>query len=367
MVASNVVLIPLNRIIYGTTVTVEGQEKQFQRPFFLEFVMFLAMASCLILEVPGWCKRRREAPIAFWPSRMMQLKLLMPALCDLIGSWFIFSGALWLPASVVEMLSCSNTVFTLFLSVCFLKKRVVKHEWAGIALSFMGVLFVGLSQMMSRNTGPSAGQGGSVSTEASLTALGFLCVMLAHFWYAVEFVVTEKLLGENDLSAFMSVGMMGLWGIVLFVPLFALLQLTPTSPDALAPLWHENVAHSLLALEGKPILLLAVVALFVALIAFNAAAFKTTELLSALSRVVIGSAVSPLVWVLDLCLATLTHGHSGAAERLSAWSLLQLLGFLLILSGTLVYNAVGPCGRTHGADDGTPGDIALISERPAGS
>eukprot|EP00401_Gymnodinium_catenatum_P042373 CAMPEP_0117514146 /NCGR_PEP_ID=MMETSP0784-20121206/29920_1 /TAXON_ID=39447 /ORGANISM="" /LENGTH=424 /DNA_ID=CAMNT_0005309935 /DNA_START=84 /DNA_END=1359 /DNA_ORIENTATION=- len=355
MVISNVALMPLDRIIYGTRVVLAGEEQPFRRPFFLEFVMFLAMAACLLLEVPGWRRRRRDGPARFWPSPWVQLKLVLPALCDLIGSWFIFCGALWVPASIVEMLSSSNTIFTALLSICFLKKRMARHELAGILLSVLGVLVVGVAQMQ----GPSAGNAENGGNgDSSSIALGMLLVVIAHLWYAFEFVVTEKIFGESDVSAFMSVGTMGVWGVLLFVPLFVLLRFTPTSPEAYAPLWHEDVGDSLAALQGKPGLLAAVAAIFFALILFNAAAFKTTELLSAMARVVLGSTVSPLVWALDLLLAAVTNGRTGAAEHLSAWSSLQLLGFVFILSGSFVYNAVGPCRRLASAAGTDAGSIS---------
>lgn len=341
MVVSNVALMPLDRTIYGTRVLVGGAQKHFQRPFLLEFVMFLAMASCLLFEIPCW--RRQNQSNRLWPSRRVCLKLLVPALCDLFGSWFIFGGALWVNASVVEMLSATNTIFTAMLSLWFLGKRIARHEWIGIVLSVFGVVVVGLANFASPTV--TGDDNAANSGTYWLTPLGMLFVIIAHFWYAVEFVVTEKLLGDNDLSAFVSVGMMGLWGSAICAGLFPLLWLTPSVPEAYAPLWHEEFGSSLATIGGRPALLSAIVALFLALLVFNAAAFKTTELLSAMARVVIGSLVSPLVWALDLLLAVTFGGGAGAAERLSAWSGLQLLGFALLLSGTLAYNAVGPFAR----------------------
>lgn len=338
MVISNVALMPLNRTIYGTTLLMGGIEQRFQRPFFIEFVMFVAMAACLLIEIPAW-RRRLHSP-SFWPSRHVCLKLLMPALCDLFGSWFIFGGALWLDASIVEMLACTNIVYTAVFSVCFLKKSIARHEWVGIASNVLGVVVVGVAQLARA----SSGKAGKEAQNMGLTIFGLFMVVMAHFWYSIEFVITEKFLGEHEISAFISVGVMGIWGALLFVALFPLLQLTPSAPAAYAPLWHDEVGTSLAALLQSPGLLAAVVALFLSLVVFNAAAFATTMHLSAMTRVVLGSLVSPLVWALDLALST-TGGDTGAAEQLSLCSILQLLGFAFILAGTLTYNDIGPCAR----------------------
>lgn len=360
MILSNVILMPLDRTIYATEVKVVGRQLRFQRPFFLEFVMFLAMASCLVLEVPGWRQRRAAAEgsggVSFWPGRHLILKLLLPALCDLVGSWCIFGGAMWVQASVVEMLSCSNTIFTAVLSIVVLKKRILRHERIGIGLNVVGVVLVGLADLASTSSQVQ----NKVDVGILLTGLGLLMIVIANIWYALEFVVTERLLGSDELSAFMSVGIMGLWGIVFFAVLFPLLQLSPDDPEKFAPLWHEDVSDSVAALGTSPKLMVAVTILYAALLLFNAAAFKTTEHLSAMTRVILGSLVSPIVWCLDLILAVLSGGGIGAAEHLSGWSTLQLVGFVLILSGTLAYNALGPFARFGTSSTTDSGGISLI-------
>lgn len=362
MVASNVLLMPLDRIIYGTKIErVDGRETEhFQRPFFLEFVMFLAMAGCSLLEVPAW--RRRDSPRRFWPPLHVCIRLLVPAFCDLLGSWCIFTGALWVPASVVEMLACTNTIFTLLLSVRFLGKRPERHECIGIWLSIVGLLAVGASRLASVQSGE--GDATDSSGMGLLTPLGMMLVVLAHFWYAAEFVVTEHLLGQYEVSAFLSVGVMGLWGVAMFAVIFPLLSLTPSEPQEYAVAWHERFDSSVIETARTPALLVAVIALLILLLLFNAAAFKTTELLSAMTRVVIGSLVSPLVWVLDLCF-TLFGLRVGASETLSRWSILQVLGFSVILCGTLVYNAILPWGQRAGSEARDLTNVSLVDVRGA--
>lgn len=361
MVASNVLLMPLDRIIYGTKIArVDDRETDhFQRPFFLEFVMFLAMAGCLLLEVPAW--RRRDSPRRFWPPLHVCLRLFVPAFCDLVGSWCIFTGALWVPASVVEMLACTNTIFTLLLSMRFLGKRPERHEWVGIWLSVVGLLAVGASRLASVQSG-ARDDGTDSSSMGWLTPLGLMLVVIAHFWYATEFVVTEHLLGQYEVSAFLSVGVMGVWGIAMFAVIFPLLSLTPSEPPEYAVAWHEQFGSSVIEIARTPALLVAVIAILILLLLFNAAAFKTTELLSAMTRVVIGSLTSPLVWVFDLCL-TLFGLRVGASETLSRWSILQVLGFSVILCGTLVYNALLPWGRREGTEARDLTNVSLVDVR----
>lgn len=230
---------------------------------------------------------------------------------------------------------CFNTIFTTFLSMALLGRGVLRHEWFGLALTVIGAFLVSIARV----EGPSdTGHIGGWSVIA-----GLLLIVIAHFWYALEFVVAERLLSDHEISAFVSVGVMGGWGVGIFVPLLAVLRMTPSTPETYAPLWHEDISQSVATLAQQPSLLVTVVAQSIMLIVFNAAAFKTTELCSALSRIFLSQLVPPLIWILDLSLGWYFGASVGAAEQLSAWSALQLCGFVLIVSGTLLYNNV--CGR----------------------
>lgn len=366
MVLSNVCLLPLDRTIYGTDIGAgtDGRRLHFQRPFFLELVMFLAMAGCLLLEVPAWRARRAAdggSDRGLLPPRRVMLRLLAPAACDLVGSWFVFTGALWVPASIVEMLGCSNVVFTALLSCTMLGKRLERHEAWGVAVLFSGLLAVGTARLASAQDAQGDEGGSREQLPFWATPLGLLMVLMANLWYALEFVVTEKLIGECDISAFVSVGVMGLWGILMYIPLYLMLGVTPSKPENWAPAWHEDFGSSLADVAARPALLIEVAALWLALLLFNAAAFKTTEHLSAMTRVVLAQLVSPLVWLVDLSLAWIGLTSSNAVERLTLWSCLQLLGYAVLVSGNLIYNAVvAPCGARGGETQAREASVSLV-------
>merc|ERR1719203_2321368 len=130
--------------------------------------MFLAMASNILFQVPAW--RRRVSSL--WPIGRVSLRLLAPALCDLFGSWFIFSGALWVPASVVEMMGCLNTIFTAILSSCLLQKKLVRHEIVGIVLSILGVCCVGAAEYATEE----AGKGDDEGSGSGFVACGMMLI-----------------------------------------------------------------------------------------------------------------------------------------------------------------------------------------------
>ncbi|CAK0819183.1 unnamed protein product [Prorocentrum cordatum] len=260
------------------------------------------------------------------------------------------------------MMGAANVVFTALLSKTLLGNVMAKHEAFGVGVLVVGLLVVGSARVASVS---GQDDGTSEGLPAWAPPLGLLMVLLANLFYALEFI-SARLLGESGASAFMSVGVMGLWGVLMFAVLFPVLAATPRAPEAWAPAVHEELGSSLALVAARPALAAEIAGLWAMLLIFNAAAFKTTEHLSALTRVVLGQLVSPLVWLLDVALSRLVGG--GAAERWTSWSFLQLLGFALLVAGSAVYNDAAPrCCATGGCPPArSAAGVSLVEAASAG-
>ena len=248
MVVSNTVSTPIARQIYGSKARDRsGKLRSFSSPFFIEYVMFLAMACVGLVEVAIQCRRRTvrshtplvqaelpgaplliasdAAPLKPKPRSRLRWDLLLlslPAALDFLGSWLIYAGLLWVPASAETMLASAGTVFNALIRWLFLKKPLRPKEVFAIAVLTCGCTLIGLSQLLESKTS-SIGLSNTLFIGVGLC----LCAELA---MAAENSVGEVLLQQSELSTFASVGMMGLYGVVAYVPIFAVLTATPNPP-----------------------------------------------------------------------------------------------------------------------------------------
>lgn len=76
------------------------------------------------------------------------LLLFFPAVCDIVGTSMNYIGLNMTYASSFQMLRGSTIVFTGLLSVGFLNRKLVVREWTGIFFVILGLLFVGLSDIV---------------------------------------------------------------------------------------------------------------------------------------------------------------------------------------------------------------------------
>ena len=75
------------------------------------------------------------------------LVCILPACCDLGGTTLSGIGLLFTTASVWQMLRGSIILFTGVLSVVFLKRRLERYKWLGMAITIIGITLVGISSV----------------------------------------------------------------------------------------------------------------------------------------------------------------------------------------------------------------------------
>merc|ERR1719277_2919482 len=112
--------------------------------------------------------------------------------------------------------------------------------------------------------------------------------------YAMEFVMTEKLLTNSGVGPLTGCGIIGLWGTMLSVPMFLCVRITPSWPPQYAPLWHEDIMDSLNDLKAWS--MSGISGMFAGMLAFNTAAFEATALLSANARAMLAASAAPVLW-----------------------------------------------------------------------
>ena len=128
--------------------------------------------------------------------------LALPAFFDIIETSFKNVALILIAASVTQMLRSSVVVFTAFLSVVFLKKRLYRHHISSIFLIVLGIFLVGLS---------------SLSSSKSSNIWGIIMLLFGQLSGAMGYVVEEKFLGDFDnLDPYYMAGVEGLFAVAIW-------------------------------------------------------------------------------------------------------------------------------------------------------
>jgi drug/metabolite transporter (DMT)-like permease len=273
-----------------------------------------------------------------------------PAILDLLNTVLGNIGLVWVNSSIYQMTRGSVVIFSAFLSVKWLGRRLRHFHYWSIGFVTIAVIFVGTAGIEEKpptdddcvDDGDDGDDGSSANGGEIL--LGLFFILLAQAVTAVQFIVEESLMNDQStqLSPVALVGFEGLWGVFYFAILAPILTVTPRSDMAIATLWHEDFLDSFKQISNSNTLLVYVIAYCVAIVAYNLSANTVTQCLSAVVRSILEACRTMGVWMVGILLFYLggTCGTKEIGERWTNWSFLELFGFLILLYGTFSYKAL---------------------------
>ncbi|OQR99232.1 Drug/Metabolite Transporter (DMT) Superfamily [Achlya hypogyna] len=315
----------------------------FNKPWFGVLQVKLGMTLCLVyLAVRKKLLHRAflETPVATtmydafrepeFPTTRTLVATVVPAALDLVQSVLSFVGLLWIPASVYQMSGGSMLIFSAYLSVRFLKVRLFTFHYLSLGLVALALFLVSLASY-AHTPASTAG-----SSDALNSAIGLAFVLLSRFGYSVNIAIEEHFMTKLHVSPILQAGMEGIWGLVLFVPLIPLLSWTSPGSSAFARIWHEDFTDTWTKLANSPALVLLVVLYILCVATYNVAANWVTKHMSSIVRSMVENGRTLGVWVIGLGIYYVGRVPT-LGEAWTAWSWLELLGFVLLVYATLAY------------------------------
>ncbi|XP_074845163.1 solute carrier family 35 member F6 [Carettochelys insculpta] len=299
----------------------ETPEHSFQHPFLQAVGMFLGEFSCLAAFYLLVCRDRRRAEPSMGPPQPFNpLLFLPPALCDMTGTSIMYVALNMTSASSFQMLRGAVIIFTGLLSVAFLGRKLVPSQWLGILVTMAGLVVVGLADMLSSH---------AETHKLSEVITGDLLIIMAQVIVAIQMVLEEKFIYKHDVHPLRAVGTEGFFGFVILSLLLVPMYYIPAGSLGGGPRRVlEDALDAFCQIGRQPLIALALLGNISSIAFFNFAGISVTKEISATTRMVLDSLRTVLVWAVSLALGwEAFHG-------------LEILGFLILLAGTALYNGL---------------------------
>ena len=329
--------------------------------------MFVGEFSCFLVYFGArFLARLRGLPVdpRSWTTaprpQFNWFLFLLPACLDMTGTSMMYVGLLMTYASDFQMLRGSVVLFTGAISRIFMKRLLAGHHWIGMLAVVVGTLLVGLDGVIF----PSADTG-----SASNPMLGNLIIVAAQVVVATQMCVEEIFVGGRDVPPLLAVGLEGMFGMgVLSCVLVGMYYLPGVSGLSETRGHLEDSLDALLQLgSGNGILLGFMLASLASIAFFNFFGISVTKAMSAAHRMVLDSLRTMVVWGFSLCV------YAVDPSKGQKFSWLQLVGFAILLFGTLVYNEILPLpclpkkwrkAAATAPGDGNADDIFITGTQP---
>mmetsp|Transcript_27520 Transcript_27520/g.67949 ORF Transcript_27520/g.67949 Transcript_27520/m.67949 type:complete len:398 (+) Transcript_27520:192-1385(+) len=301
----------------------------FDHPFTQASGMFLGELMCIFaFRVVLLMKRNDEdddddldLSEEFKEEKFSPVIFALPAFCDMIGTCIMYLGLTMTYASVFQMLRGSVVVFTGLLSILVLGKRLHGSNWLGMVLVTAGAFVVGLSSVV--------GKSDDKGPAPSNPVLGNILIVSAQVVVATQMVVEERFLSKYKIHALQAVGWEGFWGLIFLCCWLVGMYYVPRGMDVCDG--HpcvENPIEALKQIATSHMLMLAVAGNVISIAFFNWFGISVTKSMSATHRMVLDSLRTMVIWAFSL------------AVGWQSFHILQVVGFVVLLMGTLVYNEI---------------------------
>ncbi|PFH52399.1 hypothetical protein AMATHDRAFT_2134 [Amanita thiersii Skay4041] len=332
----------------------------YEQPVWQTLQMFLGEMLCFIPVIYTWLKSRQpSSPVQlppdgeqdspstklYSPSQELTgwkiLLLWIPAACDLTGTTLMNVGLLYTPVSIYQMTRGALVLFVGVLSVLFLRRRLWLYQWISLIIVMSGVGLVGFSGSLIKDAVKEVGIlrslvtiRGSEEPEMTKVVVGVFFILFAQIFTATQFVVEEKILSRYTVAPLVAVGYEGLFGVIsilLIIPFLSIPSVAAKSPFFDLPRgWRQMI--------DTPTVLWSGVAIACSIALFNYFGLSVTRYVSATARSLTDTCRTLSIWLISLGL--------GWEKVLFPITLLQVLGFSLLVYGTFLFNdlvSIPPC------------------------
>lgn len=314
-----------------------GQRK-FNKPWLQNMLMFMGEASLIAVYGATQRGRRQRAqaeaprllPDGSSPKKTPFYIYSIPAFCDVFGTGLGAVAMQYTPSALWQMLRSAIIIFSAILSYFFLGRQFEPFHWVAVGIVFVGLVIVGLANVLDG----SSDKGGD-EVPMGDRIFGMALVVFAQLCAASQMVVEEKLLTTGaKTSAKKVVGCEGLWGMMYMIVILTAMSMVPGNDNGK----FESFPDSMKMVSGSPLLVFFIVTYASSISVYNLTGITVGKKMSTVVRCLVDSCRTVTVWVVNLILYYSGFEAYGAAWTEYSW--LTVIGFLILILGTLLYNEV---------------------------
>jgi drug/metabolite transporter (DMT)-like permease len=257
------------------------------------------------------------------------------AACDLTATTINTFGLTYLTTSMFQMMRGLELFFVCLWSKIFLKNHIYRHQILGVGTLIFGLSLVGLNSILNDTN----------TQVAKNPVVGIILLSTSQLFTSTEYIIQEKFIKHYDVHPFQLVGFEGLWGSLMYGILLIIFQVvscddwSDTLRDGICFKNDEEEYHiedSIFAFEqmwDNKALLVVYIFYVVSIALYNIVGINLTKLVSSTARAVVDTVRTVFIWGFFLFFTPV----EGTKED---FHLLQFIGFIFLVCGTLVYNEI---------------------------
>jgi hypothetical protein len=269
----------------------------------------------------------------------MYFFLGIPAIFDLGATALCMMGLRYLDVSIYQLLRGSGIIFVALVKQHVLGDHLYTFQWWGVAWNVVSVFLVGATAILNSEDEGVEASGTAARYGGGEALLGILLVMTGAFVQAMQFIFEEKVMTMDEAAAppLLLIGMEGLWGTILCLTIMYPLAYYLPGDDHGS---YEDPFNTWHMVTHSSTIQWAFLVYFFAIFAYNMFAILVTYSLNSIWHAILDNFRPITVWCTDMFIFyAIVELQGKFGEPWTKYSWVQLLGMMVLLYGTAVYNA----------------------------
>jgi len=262
-----------------------------------------------------------------YPDRCFQWSLLPPSAVKLFASGILAIGLIYIKASIWQMLNGSLYIFKVILSKFCFGRRPEPYQYVAFLCTLTGVVCVVVAGLH------------GFEGETGDAVFGIVCTLIGQFFLAIFVTMEENLLRDKNFHPMSVIGVEGIFGLLLMVivlPVTSSLPKDPLGNSNLGRLFHDNVLDGLYMMVNDLNILYFGIAYLFSTISYCILHAYIGRNMTPIHEALIEPLPMAIIWCVEV--AVYASGLSEYGERITYFSIIQLGGLALILTGSLIAN-----------------------------
>lgn len=303
----------------------------FAHPYIQCSYSFLGQSICLVVYSTYKCIKKKKVRTSDYrqfrkkhsislPNFYRRLGVMsfgIPGLLYIFSIYLMFIGLFLSAPSVYQIIRGVITVPVLIFSLIFLKRKFYKHHILGVFCILTGAVVVGIDSILEK------------SSSSSDPIIGGIVLLISQIIAGAVLVFEEYLMSKIYIEPIQAIGVEGAVGLSISLLVLFVLNFIPCeNQDFCYGGKVENTLEVLDDLVNNWQIMVLVLGSVLAIAVLYWAGIYTTRYASALSRATMDSARIVVVWAFSL------------AFGWESFHWVELIGFLIMVFGTLVYNEI---------------------------
>ena len=287
--------------------------------FFMASLLFFGMSFALI----PYFMYRHGKPGVTPLNKQTLLNMLVPTALEFVGQVMFLMGVKYLPMSLSLTLKGGRVVFSALLLVIFLRRTLRAYHWCAVGGTMVGLVVAAIPSILYPK---------GESKEVGQTMTGIALVLGGEFIRSFRTVIEEKLMKKLRYDAILIVGLQGVIAFTLSIPMLFIMdaiKIDGKPVEKIADTW-EQFSSTPLVFALAATFPLSVSGLFVS-------GAYVTKLMSAVHNALTTILTNGLVWGLMIAVYFIDNNRGNKPATID---LVQLLGFVVVLVASLMYDAI---------------------------